>query len=96
MVVDDDGVRATMRAALRGVRHPEPRQLISGVPVAPPEAVDVLRSKVDEGVCLATPEYLEAIGSFYLDFHQVGDEEVRELPDRAAPLQKHPNARDAT
>ena len=41
-------------------------------------------------------EYLEAIGSFYLDFHQVGDEEVRELPNRAAPLQKHPHAPDAT
>jgi predicted phosphoribosyltransferase len=30
-------------------------------------------------VCLYTPEYFQAIGQFYDDFSQTGDEEVIEL-----------------
>ncbi|HBZ71815.1 MAG TPA: phosphoribosyltransferase [Deltaproteobacteria bacterium] len=96
-LVVDDGIAtgATMRAALRAVRRRKPRRLVLAVPVAPPEAVGLLQAEVDEVVCLATPDDLGAIGSFYFDFHQVGDEEVRELLERAAPVQKHPNAPDA-
>ena len=95
-LVVDDGIAtgATMRAALRAVRRRQPRRLVLAVPVAPPETVESLRSEVDEVVCLATPDYLGAIGSFYADFRQVGDDEVRELLGRAAPMQKQPNAPD--
>jgi putative phosphoribosyl transferase len=96
-LVVDDGIAtgATMRAALRAVRRRQPRRLILAVPVAPPETVESLRSEVDEVVCLATPDYLGAIGSFYADFRQVGDDEVHELLGRAAPLHKQPTPPDA-
>lgn len=96
-LVVDDGIAtgATMRAALRAVRRRYPRRLVLAVPVAPPEAVESLRSEVDEVVCLTTPDYLGAIGSFYADFRQVGDDEVRELLARAERRAEKPNASDA-
>jgi putative phosphoribosyl transferase len=92
VLVVDDGIAtgATMRAALRAVRRREPSHLVLAVPVAPPETVDLLRREVDEVVCLATPSPFGAIGHFYADFHQVGDDEVRDLLDRSAPVRGEP------
>ena len=88
VLVVDDGIAtgATMRAALRAVRRREPGHLVLAVPVAPPETVDLLRREVDEVVCLAMPSPFGAIGHFYEDFRQVGDDEVRDLLDRSAPV----------
>jgi len=96
-LVVDDGIAtgATMRAALRAVRRRQPRRLVLAVPVAPPETIESLAKEVDEVVCLTMPDDLGAIGSFYADFRQVGDDEVRELLGRSAPGQRHPNAPDA-
>jgi putative phosphoribosyl transferase len=96
-LVVDDGIAtgATMRAALRAVRRRQPRWLVLAVPVAPPETIESLAKEVDEVVCLAMPDDLGAIGSFYVDFRQVGDDEVRELLERSAPGQRRPNAPDA-
>jgi predicted phosphoribosyltransferase/aminoglycoside phosphotransferase family enzyme len=85
-LVVDDGIAtgATMRAALRAVRARRPERLVLAVPVAPPETVERLRPEVDEVVCLSTPSPFGAIGQFYADFRQVGDDEVRELLARVA------------
>lgn len=93
-LVVDDGIAtgATMRASLRAVRRRKPGHLVLAVPVAPPEAVESLRSEVDEVVCLSMPDELYAIGQFYDDFAQVGDDEVRELLERAAPGREKPAA----
>jgi putative phosphoribosyl transferase len=84
-IVVDDGIAtgATMRAALLAVRRRAPSRLILAVPVAPASAIEGLRPEVDELVCLATPEEFYAIGQFYLDFHQVSDDEVVTLLERA-------------
>lgn len=90
VVVVDDGIAtgATMRAALRAVRRRRPARLVLAVPVAPPETIASLRSEVDEVVCLETPSPFFAIGNFYDDFRQVGDEEVRELLQRVEAAQR--------
>lgn len=95
VLVVDDGIAtgATMRAALRAVRRREPSRLVLAVPVAPPETVDLLRREVDEVVCLATPSPFGAIGQFYVDFRQVGDDEVRDLLERSAPVRQEPAGR---
>ena len=87
VLVVDDGIAtgATVRAALRAVRRREPGHLVLAVPVAPPDTVRLLQREVDEVVCLATPSPFRSIGQFYGDFHQVGDDEVRDLLERAAP-----------
>jgi predicted phosphoribosyltransferase len=83
--VVDDGIAtgATARAALKGLRHGGAGRLVLAVPVAPPEAVELLRSEADEVVCLETPGFFGAISMFYSDFHQVGDDEVVDVLARA-------------
>lgn len=78
VIVIDDGIATgtTVRAALIALRRRLPRRLVLAVPVAPPDTVGSLRSEVDDLVCLEQPEPFGAIGAFYRDFHQVGDEEV--------------------
>jgi putative phosphoribosyl transferase len=85
-IVLDDGIAtgSTMRAALIGVRGRRPAHLVLAVPVAPPSTLATLRGEVDEVVCLGAPEAFGAIGCFYRDFHQMSDDEVIELLDRAA------------
>lgn len=78
VIVVDDGLAtgATMIAALHGLRQQKPAKLVCAVPVAPPETVEKVRELADEVVCLATPEFFQAVGQFYRDFPQVEDEEV--------------------
>jgi putative phosphoribosyl transferase len=84
VILVDDGLAtgATMRAAVDAVRQDGPAQLVIAVPVAPEDTVEMLRSEVDDLVCLAMPEYFRAIGLWYVDFSQVSDDEVRQILDR--------------
>ena len=81
VIVVDDGIAtgATMRAALRATRMRRPKKLVLAVPVAAPDALDELRSEVDDLVCLISEEPFNAIGLFYVDFHQMNDAEVKEI-----------------
>jgi putative phosphoribosyl transferase len=81
VIVVDDGIAtgATMRAALRATRMGRPKKLVLAVPVAAPDALDELRSEVDDLVCLISEEPFNAIGLFYVDFHQMNDAEVKEI-----------------
>lgn len=80
-IVVDDGIAtgATVRAALKALRHKHPKQIVLAVPVAPPETVESLRREVDEIVCLETPDPFYAIGVFYEDFRPIEDAEVIRL-----------------
>lgn len=78
VIVVDDGIAtgASVSAALEAVRHEKPRRIVLAIPVAPRETVTELSQKVDELVCLKTPALFGAISRFYIDFHQIGDDEV--------------------
>jgi predicted phosphoribosyltransferase len=54
------------------------------VPIAAPETCDQLRSQVDDIVCAITPEPFLAVGTWYQDFSQTTDDEVRDLLARSA------------
>lgn len=84
-IVVDDGVAtgATTRAALRAVRRQKPSRLVLAVPVAPPDALEELAAEADEIVCLDTPARFGSVGSCYLDFRQVSDDEVVDLLELA-------------
>jgi len=90
VIVVDDGIAtgATVRAALRALQRTKLSRLVLAVPVAPPDTAAALRDEVDEFICLVTPTYMGAIGSFYHDFHQVSDEEVVELLRRKASSER--------
>ena len=79
LVVDGIATGATVRAAVAALRATEPRRIVVAAPVAPPDVCARLESEADELVCLARVEPFGAVGSWYVDFPQVTDGEVREL-----------------
>jgi putative phosphoribosyl transferase len=86
LIVVDDGVATgmTMQAALRHLKRRGPSRLIAAVPVAPREAVAMLRREADEVVCLTSPRRFGSVGAFYGDFGQVTDEEVAAMLQESA------------
>ncbi len=86
VIVVDDGVATgvTDTAALRAVRHQNPRRLVLAVPVCSPDALERLRVEADQVICLRVPRLLRGVSQWYRDFSQVTDEEVlRALQPRA-------------
>jgi|YelNatPaOPRAMG01_1025707.scaffolds.fasta_scaffold81264_2 putative phosphoribosyl transferase len=81
VIVVDDGIAtgSTMKAALLSVKNQGAKSVTVAIPVGPPQTIEELKRQADRVVCLYTPEYFQAIGQFYDDFSQTGDEEVIEL-----------------
>lgn len=86
VILADDGIAtgSTMSAAIQCLRRSKPARIVIAVPVAPPETCDQLRQEVDEIICLSMPEPFFAVGTWYKDFGQTGDDEVKMLLERAA------------
>lgn len=89
VIVVDDGIATgtTVRAALKALRRRHPARLVLAVPVAPSDTLALLRTEVDDIVCLAAPEPFGAVGLHYVDFHQVSDDEVLAALDAASLAQ---------
>jgi predicted phosphoribosyltransferase len=91
VILVDDGLAtgATMHAAIAALRQQGPARIVVAAPLGAAETCHALRTEVDDVVCAITPEPFYAVGSWYKDFSQTTDEEVRELlagtaTDRAA------------
>jgi putative phosphoribosyl transferase len=80
-IIVDDGIAtgASMLAAVRAVRAAQPARVVVAVPVGPPSVCTQLTQEADDVVCATTPTSFDAVGQVYVDFHQVSDDEVREL-----------------
>ena len=78
VIAVDDGLAtgATMIAALHALRAKGPQRLICAVPVASEDALEKVRTRADEVVCLHSPPFFYAVGQFYRHFSQVDDDEV--------------------
>ena len=94
VIVVDDGIAtgSSIRAALRGVRRQKPKRLVLAVPVAPADAIEVLRSEADDIICIETPENFFAVGQLYRDFHQVTGDEVKTILQTRPTALTHPQA----
>jgi len=81
VILVDDGIAtgASMLAAVRAVRSADPQSIVIAVPVGPQSMCHELAREADEVVCASMPPGFEAVGQAYDDFHQVSDDEVREL-----------------
>ncbi|MGH8774752.1 MAG: phosphoribosyltransferase [Jiangellaceae bacterium] len=81
VVIVDDGLAtgATALAAVRIVRAGQPAVIVLAVPVAPPDPDPRLTSEVDDLVTLARPRRFSSVGTWYADFTQVEDGDVRAL-----------------
>jgi putative phosphoribosyl transferase len=86
VIVVDDGIATggTAVAAERVLRAHKPARLVLAIPVCPPESVEPLLELYDDVVVLATPRPFLAVGEHFDDFSQVGDDDVREILDKAA------------
>jgi putative phosphoribosyl transferase len=81
VIVVDDGIATggTARAALEVARALDAGRVVLAVPVAPPDTLAELGAVADEVVALRVPETMMAIGLWYDDFTQTGDDEVQSL-----------------
>ena len=86
VILVDDGLAtgATMRAAVQAVRKQGALRVVVAVPVAPPDTAREFEREADEFRCVIEPSPFYAIGTWYTDFAQVQDGEVRRLLTRAA------------
>jgi putative phosphoribosyl transferase len=86
VILVDDGLAtgSTMRVAVLAVRRRGPGRLVVAVPVAAPSTCEEFSEIVDEVICARTPEPFHSVGSWYEDFSQTTDDEVRESLVRAS------------
>ena len=82
-IIVDDGIATgfTMRLAVRAIKMQNPKKIIVAVPVAPAESLLALKDEgADEIIVLEPPEeFMGAVGSHYMEFEQVEDNEVINL-----------------
>jgi predicted phosphoribosyltransferase len=83
----DDGLAtgASMKAAVEAVRAHHPARIVVAVPVGARETCRDFAGVADEIVCARAPEYFSAVGSWYRDFSQTTDDEVRQLLQQSLP-----------
>ncbi|MGE5208273.1 MAG: phosphoribosyltransferase [Alphaproteobacteria bacterium] len=86
IILVDDGLAtgATMRAAVKALRHSGAGKIVVAVPVGPHDTCAEIKELADEIICLRTPEFFQAVGQYYEDFSQTSDAEVRDLLASAA------------
>ncbi|MGO9567703.1 MAG: phosphoribosyltransferase [Desulfomonilaceae bacterium] len=81
----DDGLATgySVIAAASMIRKLEPRMIVLCVPVSPVTSIDAVRPYFDKIYCLIAQERGPfAVASFYDDFHDMADYEVREVLER--------------
>lgn len=85
VILVDDGLAtgSSMRAAVAALREQNPARVVMAVPVAPPDTYAAFQRETDEAICVEMPEPFYAVGSWYQDFSQTTDDEVRELLKQA-------------
>jgi putative phosphoribosyl transferase len=83
-ILVDDGVAtgASMLAAALALRK-SARKMMVAIPVAARGTCEKLREEVDEVICACVPWQFYSVGSFYQNFEQTTDEEVRTLLSQA-------------
>jgi len=99
IVVVDDGLATgvTARVACAYLRQQGAAEVILAVPVCSPQTAAVVRTEVDQLVCLDEPEMFFAVGQFYQEFNQLEDQEVMDLLRQAKiEGEQPPETRDVT
>jgi putative phosphoribosyl transferase len=93
VILVDDGIAtgSTVRAAIGALRKLGAGKIVVATPTIARATADEMSAEVDELVAVTTPSDFAAVGQWYEDFSQTGDEEVRQLLEKSSCL--HPAAR---
>jgi predicted phosphoribosyltransferase len=85
VILVDDGLAtgSSLLAAIEALRQDQPARLVVAVPIGAPDTCRALRDHADEVVCAVTPDPFYSVGTWYEDFGQTTDDEVRALLRRA-------------
>ena len=85
VIVVDDGLATgyTMLAAIKYVKSKSLKKVIVAVPVAARDSYEKVKALADEVVCLHVPIFFSAVGSFYHEFEQLEDKEVKQYLEEA-------------
>lgn len=87
VIIVDDGVATgnTLISSIQFIEKQKPAEIIVALPVASKTALKRLRDFVliENTICLDAPDNFRAVGQFYNEFNQVGDEEVIKLLKKA-------------
>jgi len=83
VILVDDGIAtgASMYLAAQSIVRDKPRKIVIATPVAPRDAAitEMLRSVSHYLIILEQPEFFMSVGKWYDDFHQLSDNEVKEI-----------------
>jgi putative phosphoribosyl transferase len=85
VIIVDDGIAtgSTMRAAVSALRRQMPSHIVIAVPVVAADTYRSLHMEADEIIAVLAPEYFVSVGSWYTEFPETSDEEIKILLDRA-------------
>ncbi|MBI2208394.1 phosphoribosyltransferase [Candidatus Woesearchaeota archaeon] len=85
VILVDDGLATgfTMMAAIEYAKSQKPKKVIAAVPVAAQDSFEKIRKSADEAVCLHMPVFFGSVGSFYQDFAQLEDKDVKRYLEEA-------------
>ncbi len=91
VVLVDDGLATgvTARASIRALREMGAERVILAVPVGAPDSVDALDHEADQVICLETPQGFYSVGTWYENFEQTTDDEVRRILSEARQTSFH-------
>ena len=85
VILVDDGIAtgASMYLAAQSIAREMPKSITIAAPVAPnnKEILDMLKSVSNYLEILQLPDNFMCVGRWYKDFHQLDDEEVKEILD---------------
>jgi len=81
VIVVDDGLAtgSSMRAAVRALRQSSAERIVVAVPVGAADTCRSLQADADEVICLYAPESFYSVSTWYEEFSQTTDDEVRGL-----------------
>jgi putative phosphoribosyl transferase len=79
VILVDDGLAtgATAAVGIAAARAAGAERVVLAVPVGSPETVAYLAGDADEVICPVRPPRFGAVSTWYVDFEQVSDDEVR-------------------
>ena len=83
VILVDDGIATgnTILGGIKVVQKANPAKIIVASPVVPSQMVHLLEKAADEFIYILSSMYFTSVGSFYEDFSEVSDEEIRQMLD---------------